>query len=315
LILDIKKAAMRIIGGFVFLLFVLGACAPAPTPTESDKLHVVATTGMVADLVQAIGGSAVLVDALMGPGVDPHLYKATQGDLSRLQEADLVVYNGLHLEGKMGEILEKLGRRKPVVAVADGLPRKQLLQDTLFSGNYDPHVWFDVSLWAATVPVVRDALVQADSSQRDYFMAQAARYEQQLGDLHRWVRDTLQVLPEGRRVVVTAHDAFNYFGRAYDLEVRGLQGISTLSEFGLRDRVDLVNFLVEQGISAVFVETSVSTKNIESIIEGCRQKGHIVRIGGNLYSDAMGAAGTPEGTYIGMVQANVRTLIQSLNAN
>ena len=306
---------MRIIGGFVFLAFLFFACESSPKQVASDKLHVVATTGMVADLVQAIGGSAVLVDALMGPGVDPHLYKATQGDLSRLQEADLVVYNGLHLEGKMGEILEKLGRRKPVVAVADGIPRKQLLQDTLFSGNYDPHVWFDVSLWAATVPVVRDALVQADSSQRDYFMAQAARYEQQLGDLHRWVRDTLQVLPEGRRVVVTAHDAFNYFGRAYDLVVRGLQGISTLSEFGLRDRVDLVNFLVEQGISAVFVETSVSTKNIESIIEGCRQKGHIVRIGGNLYSDAMGAAGTPEGTYIGMVQANVRTLIQSLNAN
>ncbi len=306
---------MRIIGGFVFLAFLFFACESSPKQAASDKLHVVATTGMVADLVQAIGGSAVVVDALMGPGVDPHLYKATQGDLSRLQEADLVVYNGLHLEGKMGEILEKLGRRKPVVAVADGLPRKQLLQDTLFSGNYDPHVWFDVSLWAATVPVVRDALVQADSSQRDYFMAQAARYEQQLGDLHRWVRDTLQVLPEGRRIVVTAHDAFNYFGRAYDLEVRGLQGISTLSEFGLRDRVDLVNFLVEKGISSVFVETSVSTKNMESIIEGCRQKGHIVRIGGNLYSDAMGAAGTPEGTYIGMVQANVRTLIQSLNAN
>ena len=306
---------MRIFGGFVFLLLILGACAPASTPTESDKLYVVATTGMVADMVKAIGGSAVEVDALMGPGVDPHLYKATQGDLSRLQEADLVVYNGLHLEGKMGEILEKLGRRKPVVAVADGVPRKQLLQDTLFSGNYDPHVWFDVSLWAATVPVVRDALIQADSSQRDYFVAQADLYGQQLEDLHRWVRDTLQVLPEGRRVVVTAHDAFNYFGRAYDMEVRGLQGISTLSEFGLRDRVDLVNFLVEKDITAVFVETSVSTKNIESIIEGCRQKGHIVRIGGNLYSDAMGAADTPEGTYIGMVQANVRTLIESLNAN
>ena len=298
----------------VFSLSLLLSCEPAEKRATSDRLYVVATTGMVADLVQAIGGSEVEVDALMGPGVDPHLYKATQGDLSRLQEADLVVYNGLHLEGKMGEVLEKLGQRKSVVAVSEGIPVEKLLQDTLFSGNYDPHIWFDVSLWATAIPVVTAALIREDSTRRDYFMDRATQYAVELEGLHNWVRDTLQVLPADRRVVVTAHDAFNYFGRAYDVEVRGLQGISTLSEFGLRDRVDLVNFLVAKDIKAVFVETSVSTKNIESIIEGCRQKGHSVRIGGNLFSDAMGAAGTPEGTYIGMVQSNVRTLIQSLNA-
>ena len=298
----------------VFSLSLLLSCEPAEKRATSGKLYVVATTGMVADLVQAIGGSEVAVDALMGPGVDPHLYKATQGDLSRLQRADLVVYNGLHLEGKMGEVLEKLGQRKSVVAVSEGISVEKLLQDTLFSGNYDPHIWFDVSLWATAIPVVTAALIREDSTRRDYFMDRATQYAVELEGLHNWVRDTLQVLPADRRVVVTAHDAFNYFGRAYDVEVRGLQGISTLSEFGLRDRVDLVNFLVAKDIKAVFVETSVSTKNIESIIEGCRQKGHAVRIGGNLFSDAMGAAGTPEGTYIGMVQSNVRTLIQSLNA-
>lgn len=298
----------------VFLLSLLLSCEPAEKRATSDRLYVVATTGMVADLVQAIGGSEVAVDALMGPGVDPHLYKATQGDLARLQRADLVVYNGLHLEGKMGEVLEKLGQRKSVVAVSEGVSVEKLLQDTLFSGNYDPHIWFDVSLWATAIPVVTAALIREDSTRRDYFMDRATQYAEELEGLHNWVRDTLQVLPADRRVVVTAHDAFNYFGRAYDVEVRGLQGISTLSEFGLRDRVDLVNFLVAKDIKAVFVETSVSTKNIESIIEGCRQKGHAVRIGGNLFSDAMGAAGTPEGTYIGMVQSNVRTLIQSLNA-
>lgn len=298
----------------VFLLSLLLSCEPAEKRATSDRLYVVATTGMVADLVQAIGGSEVAVDALMGPGVDPHLYKATQGDLARLQRADLVVYNGLHLEGKMGEVLEKLGQRKSVVAVSEGVSVEKLLQDTLFSGNYDPHIWFDVSLWATAIPVVTAALIREDSTRSDYFMDRATQYAEELEGLHNWVRDTLQVLPADRRVVVTAHDAFNYFGRAYDVEVRGLQGISTLSEFGLRDRVDLVNFLVAKDIKAVFVETSVSTKNIESIIEGCRQKGHAVRIGGNLFSDAMGAAGTPEGTYIGMVQSNVRTLIQSLNA-
>lgn len=309
--LDMKHALW--LSGLLLLSLTFSCEAPGETNNTDEKLYVVATTGMVADMIAHIGGADVTVDALMGPGVDPHLYKATQGDLSRLQKADLVVYNGLHLEGKMGEILEKLGRTKPVVAISAGIPEAKLLEDTLFQGNFDPHIWFDVSLWAAAIPALTEALATSDSSLREVFERNGKAYQLELELLHDWVRDTLAVLPADKRVVVTAHDAFSYFGRAYDLEVRGLQGISTLSEFGLRDRVDLVNFLVERQIGAVFVETSVSTKNITSIIEGCRQKGHEVRIGGQLFSDAMGAPDTPEGTYTGMVRANVRTIIESLN--
>lgn len=298
-----------------FLSGLLMDCeAPSGQQVDSDTLRVVTTTGMLADLVRNIGGTAIEVEALMGPGVDPHLYKATRGDLTRLQEADLIIYNGLHLEGKMGEVLEKLGRIKPVLAFAEGIPSEKLLQDSLFQGNYDPHIWFDVALWASGIPSLVDAMSLADAKNGDTFRMKGAAYKQTLEVLDTWVRDTLQGISTGKRVVVTAHDAFNYFGRAYDMEVKGLQGISTLSEFGLRDRVALVDFLVDRQIGAVFVETSVSTKNIESIIEGCRQKGHEVQIGGNLFSDAMGAADTPEGTYSGMVKANVRTIVESLNA-
>lgn len=299
------------------LLFMLAGlamtCEAPQQKADNQPLRVVATTGMLADMVGNIGGAAIEVEALMGPGVDPHLYKATRGDLTRLQEADLIVYNGLHLEGKMGEVLEKLGRIKPVLAFAEGIPSEKLLQDSLFQGNYDPHIWFDVALWASGIPALVEAMGLADAKNGDTFRANGAIYKKELEVLDSWVRDTLQSIPAGKRVVVTAHDAFNYFGRAYELEVRGLQGISTLSEFGLRDRVELVDFLVQREIGAVFVETSVSTKNIESIIEGCRQKGHQVRIGGNLFSDAMGPEDTPEGTYPGMVRANVRTIVESLN--
>ncbi len=303
---------MRKITLIGMLALLLGACNSQQNSQSDLKLHVVATTGMIADLVQNIGKDSVQVIALMGPGVDPHLYKATQGDLGRLQSAAIIFYNGLHLEGKMGEIFEKLSATKTVIPVAEAIDENRLLQDPIYPGNYDPHIWFDVQLWAATTHRIAQTLSAADPENRDYYEANAAAYRRKLLELHAWVQAEISTLPAEKRILITAHDAFNYFGKAYGMEVRGLQGISTMSEFGLRDRVDLVNFIVEKGIKAVFVETSVSEKNIDAIVEACRQKGHEVTIGGNLYSDAMGEANTPEGTYTGMVRANVRTIVEGL---
>ena len=297
---------------FVVTACILTACKGRNKKEQAQKLTIVTTTGMIADLVKNIGGDSVEVQALMGPGVDPHLYKATQGDLGRLQKAAVIFYNGLHLEGKMGEVFEKLERIKKVVPIAARVDTAALLQNPVYQDAHDPHIWFDVSLWLTTVKVVLQVLTEADPENAPLYMENAARYQKQLSALHEWVKQEISSIPAKNRIMITAHDAFNYFGRAYGVEVRGLQGVSTLSEFGLRDRVDLVNYIVEKQIKAVFLETSVSQKNINAIIEGCRQKGHEVVIGGSLYSDAMGAAGTPEGTYIGMVKSNVNALVKSL---
>lgn len=293
------------------VLILLG-CQPKTSRKTVGKLNVVTTTGMIADVVKNIGKDSVTVTALMGPGVDPHLYKATQGDLARLQQADIIFYNGLHLEGKMGEVFEKLERIKTVIPVARGIEKNLLLDSPVYQGTYDPHIWFDVSLWSQTIVEVTNTLIEARPENRDYFIANAEALRRQFAELHEWVTEQIQTIPPTKRIMITAHDAFSYFGRAYGLEVRGLQGISTLSEFGLKDRVDLINFIVEKQINAVFVETSVSEKNIKAIVEGCEQKGHEVKIGGSLFSDAMGAAGTPEGTYLGMVRANVKTIVEAL---
>ena len=293
------------------VLILLG-CQPKTSRKTVGKLNVVTTTGMIADVVKNVGKDSVTVTALMGPGVDPHLYKATQGDLARLQQADIIFYNGLHLEGKMGEVFEKLERIKTVIPVARGIEKNLLLDSPVYQGTYDPHIWFDVSLWSQTIVEVTNTLIEARPENRDYFIANAEALRRQFAELHEWVTEQIQTIPPTKRIMITAHDAFSYFGRAYGLEVRGLQGISTLSEFGLKDRVDLINFIVEKQINAVFVETSVSEKNIKAIVEGCEQKGHEVKIGGSLFSDAMGAAGTPEGTYLGMVRANVKTIVEAL---
>lgn len=296
---------------FVFSFTIaLFSCSTERTINEQPKI--VATTGMIADVARAVGGDSVEVEALMGPGVDPHLYKATQGDLGKLQSADIIFYNGLHLEGKMGEIFEKLERIKTVIPVSRGIDSLLLLDDPIYQGTYDPHIWFDVNLWTGTINEVLATLASVDPEATSYYEANAMAYRDSLLALHEWTLAQIQDIPPTRRVLITAHDAFSYFGRAYGIEVRGLQGISTLSEFGLKDRVELIDFIVQKQIPAVFVETSVSERNINAIVEGCRQKGHEVVIGGSLFSDAMGAAGTPEGNYIGMVRANVKVIVEAL---
>lgn len=301
------------------LLIILGSllifgCTPNREKTDdaNRKLKIVTTTGMIKDAVENVCGEHAEVIALMGPGVDPHLYKATQGDLQKLTDADVVFYNGLHLEGKMGEVLEKLGRSKPVIAVSSAIPENLLRAVPGFQGTHDPHIWFDVKVWENAVLAVSNFMIKHDTAHAIDYNAWSKQYLLQLDSLHEAVKQSILQVPEPQRVLITAHDAFGYFGDAYDIEVRGLQGISTVSEFGLKDVTELVNFIISRKIKAIFIETSVSQKSIEAVVEGCQQKNWDVKIGGSLYSDAMGAAGTPEGTYIGMVDANVKKIVEAL---
>lgn len=295
------------------LILIIASCSNTKDQSvKNGKLKIVTTTGMIKDAVEHIAGDKAEVIALMGPGVDPHLYKATQGDLEKLTSADIIFYNGLHLEGKMGDVFEKLGRLKPVIAVSANIPESRLRTIPGFDNTHDPHIWFDVKLWEEAVKAATAFMIDYDSASKTFYQNNSNSYLMQLDSLHASVKQQLQEIPEEQRVLITAHDAFGYFGDAYGIEVRGLQGISTVSEFGLKDVTDLVNFIISRKIKAIFVETSVSQKSINAVVEGCNQKGWNVVIGGSLYSDAMGAAGTPEGNYLGMVSANVNTIVRAL---
>jgi manganese/zinc/iron transport system substrate-binding protein len=265
---------------------------------------------MVADQVKNIGAKHVEITTLMGAGVDPHLYKASPADVTAMNRADIIFYSGLHLEGKLAELLERMRDRKPTVAVADVIAEENVRRDP--HGAADPHVWFDVALWSVASGAVKDALTKFDPKHAEEYQASANEYQIRLAELDGQVEDELKTIPAERRVLVTAHDAFHYFGDAYKIEVRAIQGISTDSEAGVRQVKELVDFLVERKIKAVFVETSVSDQNIRSLLEGCQARGHDVVIGGTLFSDAMGDDGTPEGTYEGMVRANVKTIVNAL---
>ena len=273
-------------------------------------LEVVATTGMIADAVEEVGGDRVEVTALMGPGIDPHLYRASEGDVQLLGGADLVFFNGLHLEAKLSDVLERLEGR--AVAVGERIPVARRLQAP--GATYDPHIWFDVRLWALAVEAVRDGLAEVDPAGRNAYERRADRYLAELRELDRYVRAAVARVPPDLRVLVTAHDAFGYFGRAYGFEVLGLQGISTVSEAGTADIRELADTIAERRIPALFVETSVSPRAIEALRAAVRSRGFEVRIGGSLFSDAMGDEGTPEGTYVGMVRHNVDTLVAGLLA-
>jgi manganese/zinc/iron transport system substrate-binding protein len=274
-------------------------------------LRVVATTGMVADLARVIGGDEVAVTALMGPGVDPHVYKASALDLDRLRGARLILYNGLGLEGRMGDLFRKLARKQAVVAVTETLDPARLLVPPELDGHPDPHVWFDVGLWAETTTAVAEALAELDPAHAALFRGRAHAYRDELRALHEEVRRELETIPAQRRVLITSHDAFRYFGRAYDMEVRGLQGISTANDPGVKDIQEMAALIGRRGIKALFVESSVSPKAIRAVHEWVRRKGHEVRFGGTLFSDAMGDA-PPSDTYIGMVRANTRTIVEAL---
>ena len=275
-------------------------------------IRAIATVGMVADIVRHVGGPHVEVTQIMGAGVDPHLYKTTRDDVELIMNGDIVFYSGLMLEGKMIDTLVRIGRRKPVYAVTEMIEPEFLLEPDDFAGHYDPHVWMDVSAWAKCVDAVAEALEEFDPPHAAEYQENAERYRKQLEELHEYGRRSIATIPKEQRVLITSHDAFNYFGRAYGLNVQGIQGISTESEAGLLRINELVDLLVDKNIKAVFVESSVPRKNVEAIAAGARARGQNVVIGGELFSDAMGEAGTYEGTYIGMLDHNITLTTRAL---
>ncbi|MDZ4764466.1 MAG: zinc ABC transporter substrate-binding protein [Chloroflexota bacterium] len=282
------------------------------TSHAQDPINVVTTVGMITDVVANVGGARVTVNGLMGAGVDPHLYRPTASDVGTLQDADIVFRGGLHLEGKMDEIFDRISTRIPVYAMADDLTVDQLLDFPQFPEFHDPHIWFDVSLWSSGVGVVERALSEYDPVNAAEYAANAAAYQEKLTALDTYILEAVATIPEGQRTLITAHDAFKYFGRRYGITVEGLQGISTEAEAGVQDVQNLVALVVENQIPAIFVETSVPARTIEAVIEAARAQGWDVQIGGTLYSDAPGDAGTLEGTYIGMVLHNVIVMVTSL---
>jgi manganese/zinc/iron transport system substrate-binding protein len=309
-----KLQAWLVIISFASLLSACGrvAAGRAPADLSQRPIQVVTTIGMITDIVKNVGGERVRVIGLMGPGVDPHLYKASEGDVTRLAEADVVFYGGLHLEAKMAEVFERMQGRVTTVAVTDKIDRALLLAPPEFAGAYDPHVWFDVRFWMQAVESVRDTLAQLDPASAGRYEANTRAYLAELEALHEYVAARAASVPADQRVLITAHDAFNYFGRAYGFEVRGLQGISTAAEAGTADVQGLAGFIAERKIRAIFVESSVPQRTIEAVQAAVRARGFDVRIGGQLFSDAMGDPGTPEGTYIGMVRHNIDTIVDAL---
>lgn len=293
----------------------LAASMSACTPREeasNGKLKVVATIGMIADVAQNIGGDLIEVKGLMGPGVDPHLYKATPSDIEALRSADVIFYGGLHLESKMGELFEEMAKSRTVVPVTGSIPEDQLLSPAAFSGLHDPHVWFDVSLWRYAAQEIAKTLSESLPDMTAAIDGRAQAYIAELDKLDTYVAAQTQKIDPQQRVLITAHDAFNYFGKRYGFEVVGLQGISTEAEAGTGDVQRLVDFIVSRKIQALFIESSVPVKNIQAVQEAVKAKGWDVAIGGELYSDAMGSAGTFEGTYIGMVTHNIDTIVAAL---
>jgi manganese/zinc/iron transport system substrate-binding protein len=285
-----------------------GGTLPAP-------YKIVCTTGMVADIATHVAGERAQVESIIGAGVDPHLYQATRTDVAKLIRADVIFYSGLMLEGKMGDALVKVGRTRPVYAVTELIDESLLLEPDGFNGHFDPHLWMDVSLWKRCAELVARTLAELDPDHADEYTANFKRYAAELDRLHAYVGEVFSSIPASSRVLVTAHDAFNYMGRAYGIEVRGIQGISTESEAGISDINTLVDMLVDRDIKAVFVESSVSDRNVRSLLEGAQARGHTVTIGGSLFSDAMGKAGEYEGTYIGMIDHNATTIARALGGS
>lgn len=280
---------------------------------DADKIKVTTTVGMIADIVKNVGGDRVEVTGLMGPGIDPHLYKASAGDVGKLDGADVIFYGGLELEGRMTDTLVRIARAgKLTVPVSEDIPEDRLREPAEFQGKYDPHIWFDVTLWMEAAKTVETQLAMYEPESEQLFQANLDVYLGQLEELHMYVQQQIDRIPEGQRVLITAHDAFGYFGDQYDMDVRGIQGTSTATEASANDIQELADFIAERRIPAIFVESSVPPATIEALREAIRSRGFDVTIGGELFSDAMGKDGTPEGTYDGMVRHNVDTIVSAL---
>ena len=303
-----RYVTIVLLGLSMGILGMLSGCAA----TGDGRIQVLSTTGMIHDLVVNIAGDKVQATALMGPGIDPHLYKASQGDIALMSKADLIFYNGLHLEAKLGDVFEKMDKSKPCIPVTRQIPEERLNSPDEFAGYHDPHVWFDVSLWIYAAKEVAQGLAQLDSANKDLYFKNAQTYIKTLEELDQWVKASIESIPPDRRYLVTAHDAFGYFGRAYGMTVRGIQGISTVSEAGTKDIQELSDWIIQKQIPSIFVESSVPIRNIQALQHAVIAKGVELQIGESLFTDAMGDAGTKEGTYVGMIQHNVNSIVEGL---
>lgn len=302
---------MKKIGFIALICCVLLSCNE--TKPKNEKFTIVTTTSMITDLVKNIGGEKVNVQGLMGAGVDPHLYKASEGDVSKLSNADMIIYGGLHLEGKLVDVFETMKRQNiNTIAVSDALYKKDLISSTLFASNYDPHIWFNVEYWQRITVFVANKLSEAQPENKDFFQANATTYLEKLKVLKAELDDEIATLPADKRRLVTAHDAFSYFGKEFGFEVVGLQGLSTATEAGVQDVQKTAAYIIDHKVKAVFIESSVPKRTIEALQAAVNSKNHEVVIGGTLFSDALGNPDTPEGTYIGMFKFNVHTIVEAL---
>ena len=297
----------------LYLLISLAIISCKNASEESGKLKVVTTTSMLTDLVKNIGGDLIEVNGLMGAGVDPHLYKASEGDVNKLFQADIIFYNGLHLEGKLVDVFEKMAKTKLTVSLGGSLDKNELIGSEYFVSNYDPHVWFNIQFFKQFGDRVAETLAANDPVNAKKYQENTVLYQDKLDALEVEVKSMIATLPKEKRILVTAHDAFNYFGKAYGFNVVGLQGLSTATEAGVQDVRRLSQFIIDNKVKAIFIESSVPRRTIEALQEAVLSKNHDVGIGGSLYSDALGNAGTIEGTYVGMFRANVKTIVEALN--
>ncbi len=299
-----------------FTAIVLSACNTTPDQADNGKINIVATTGQIGDAMQNIAGGAANVTTLLGPGIDPHLYVPTESNLGAFSNADIIVYNGLHLEAQMLRVLEQMeGRGKVVVEMGAAIPAEQLLSDTSSGGSYDPHVWNSPPRWSMGIVQATQALQQTDPDNAEIYQQNSERYLAEIADADAYIRTELEKIPAEIRVMITAHDAFGYYADEYDIQVLGLQGISTESEASTADVQELAAFIADNKIPAIFVESSVPVRTIESVKEASRQLGHEVIIGGELYSDALGVADSGADTYIGMLRHNVDTFVAAMTSN
>ncbi len=296
-----------------FLLAISLIACDKKEKNTNGKLNIVTTTTMITDMITAIGGDKLLVKGLMGSGVDPHLYKASEGDVTKLTQADVIFYNGLHLEGKLEDVFEKMKHsNKKTVALTDCLSKDKLIVSENFASNYDPHVWFQIDYWIQCVRYAAAELGKLDAKNKEIYLENASTYIAKLKSLKQENEKLVSMLPTEKRILITAHDAFNYFGKLYDFQVVGLQGLSTATEAGVKDVQNLANFIIKNNVKAIFVESSVPKRTIEALQASVQSKNQEVSIGGELFSDALGTANTPEATYVGMYTHNMTTIVNGL---